>query len=45
MNTPRFSVVMPAYNSERYVGEAIDSVLAQSMPSWGLLVVHHYSLV
>lgn len=30
---------MPAYNAERYVGEAIKSVLGQSMPSWELLVV------
>lgn len=36
---PMFSVVMPAYNSEQYVGEAIESVLAQTMPSWELLVV------
>ncbi len=25
---PIFSVVMPAYNAERYAGEAIESVLA-----------------
>jgi len=25
-NKPIFSVVMPAYNAERYVGEAIESV-------------------
>jgi glycosyltransferase involved in cell wall biosynthesis len=36
---PIFSVVMPAYNAERYVGEAIESVLAQTLPSWELLVV------
>lgn len=39
MFSPIFSVVMPAYNAERYVGEAIESVLAQTMPSWELLVV------
>ena len=38
-SSPIFSVVMPAYNAERFVGEAIESVLAQSMPSWELLVV------
>lgn len=30
---------MPTYNSARYVGCAIESVLAQSEPSWELLVV------
>ena len=39
MNAPIFSVVMPAYNAEQFVGEAIKSVLVQSMPSWELLVV------
>ena|GEM_PF-6154411 len=27
---PRFSVIVRAYNSERYIGKALDSVLAQS---------------
>ena len=26
------SVIMPAYNCEKYIGEAIRSVLAQSVP-------------
>ena len=29
MNTPLVSVLMPVYNSERYVAEAIDSILSQ----------------
>jgi len=40
---PIFSVVMPAYNAERYVGEAIESVLAQTMPEWELLLVNDFS--
>ena len=36
---PRVSVVMPTYNLERYVGQAIASVLAQSEASFELLVV------
>jgi glycosyltransferase involved in cell wall biosynthesis len=43
MNNPIFSVVMPAYNAERFVGEAIESVLAQTLPSWELLVVNDCS--
>jgi glycosyltransferase involved in cell wall biosynthesis len=43
MNKPVFSVVMPAYNAERYVGEAIVSVLAQTLTDWELLVVNDCS--
>lgn len=38
-NTPLVSVVMPAHNSARYIGEAIASVRAQTYASWELLVV------
>lgn len=36
---PRVSIVMPVYNVERYVAEAIDSVLAQTFHDWELLVI------
>lgn len=36
---PFFSVVMPVYNRERYVKEAIESVLAQGDPDFELIVV------
>jgi len=36
---PRFSVVMPAFNCERYIGEAIESVIQQSYPALELIVV------
>jgi cellulose synthase/poly-beta-1,6-N-acetylglucosamine synthase-like glycosyltransferase len=35
---PRISVVVPAYNSERYLRETIDSVLAQTFKDWELVV-------
>jgi glycosyltransferase involved in cell wall biosynthesis/carbonic anhydrase/acetyltransferase-like protein (isoleucine patch superfamily) len=31
---------MPAYNAERYIGEAIDSVLKQDFNDWELLVIN-----
>jgi len=34
-----FSVIMPVYNHERFVGEAVRSVLAQSWTDWELLIV------
>ena len=36
---PRVSVVIPSYNHARFIGEAIDSVLAQTMPSLELIVI------
>ncbi len=36
---PRVSVVMPCYSSERYLAEAIDSVLSQSLDDLELIVV------
>ena len=40
----QFSIVMPTYNSEKYVGEAIESVLSQSLEDWELLVVDDCSV-
>jgi glycosyltransferase involved in cell wall biosynthesis len=37
--TPVVSVVMPARDAERFLGEAVESVLAQTYAAWELLVV------
>ncbi|MGY3750913.1 glycosyltransferase family 2 protein [Vagococcus acidifermentans] len=34
------SIIMPVYNAEKYVGEAINSVLNQTYLNWELLVVN-----
>lgn len=39
MSAPRVSVLMTSYNRERYLGAAIESVLAQTFPDFELLVV------
>ncbi|MDO5156175.1 MAG: glycosyltransferase family 2 protein [Eubacteriales bacterium] len=39
MESIMVSVVMPAYNSEKYIGDAIASVVQQSFTDWELIVV------
>lgn len=39
LDVPRITVITPAYNVGRYVGEAMDSVLAQSFRDFEYLVV------
>ncbi len=40
MHLPKISVIIPCYNYARYVGQAIDSVLAQGYPALDLVVVN-----
>ena len=37
--TPLVSVIMPAYNAAPFIGEAISSVIAQTVTDWELIVV------
>ena len=39
MSKVTVSIVMPMHNSSRYVGESVESVLAQTYKDWELLVV------
>lgn len=38
--SPRVSVLMPIYNGERYLADAIKSVLAQTCPHWELILMN-----
>ncbi len=42
-NSPTFSVVIPAYMSDRYLGEAIQSVLDQTFSDFEVIVVNDAS--
>lgn len=37
--SPLVSVIMPAYNAEQFIEEAIDSVISQTVSDWELIVV------
>lgn len=37
--SPKVTVIIPVYNREKYVSEAIDSILAQSFTDFELLLI------
>lgn len=39
MRTPKVSVIIPAYNVDRFIGRAIESIQNQTMPDFELIVV------
>ena len=39
MDRPFFTVVMPAYQAEKYLENAVKGILAQSFPDWELLII------
>ena len=42
-NRPKVSIVLPTYNGERWLAEAIQSVIAQTLKSWELIIVNDCS--
>jgi glycosyltransferase involved in cell wall biosynthesis len=43
MSTPLVSILLPAYQSERYIGETIESALAQTFTDWELVISENAS--
>ena len=37
--TPLISILMPAHNAARFIGQALDSIRAQTYPRWELIVI------
>lgn len=35
---PVLSIIMPAYNAEKYISEAIESIINQTYTNWELLI-------
>lgn len=38
-NQPLVSIVIPAYNQERFIGETIDYIISQTYENWELLII------
>ena len=36
---PKISIIMPAYNSGKYISDAIESVLSQTFKDWELIII------
>jgi glycosyltransferase involved in cell wall biosynthesis len=41
--TPEFSVIIPAYNAEKFIGTAVQSVQNQTFDDWELIIVENGS--
>ena len=41
---PTISIITPAYNCEKYLEEAVDSVLSQTMTDWEMLIIDDCSV-
>src|SRR4028119_1041930 len=38
-STPQVSVIIPAYNGDRYIAQAVESVISQTYKNWEIIVV------
>jgi glycosyltransferase involved in cell wall biosynthesis len=43
-SSPKISVLMPAYNAEKYIGEAIESILSQTLTDFEFIIIDDCSI-
>ena len=39
---PKVSVIMPVYNGEKHIAEAIESVFAQTFEDWDFWIINEF---
>lgn len=44
MTNPKVSVIVPCYNQEKYLGETLDSVIAQTYKNWECIIINDGSI-
>src|SRR5947209_256379 len=40
---PRVSIIIPAYNAGKFIRETLESVIAQTITDWEVIVVNNFS--
>jgi glycosyltransferase involved in cell wall biosynthesis len=40
MSTPRISVIMPVFNTAAYLGDAINSILSQTLSDFEFIIIN-----
>ncbi len=43
LNNPKWSIIMPAYNVEKYIKDAINSMTNQKLENWELIIINDSS--
>ncbi|MDR3060178.1 MAG: glycosyltransferase, partial [Prevotella sp.] len=40
---PKVSILMPVYNAEQYIAQALESIISQSFKDWELILINDAS--